>query len=114
VLPWRSAWVAERRASCGDGGIAARGGGTVSGAAGVSGTAASGVALPRAGARLAPGDPGKGTATVAPSGVRVPSKLNTDGEKPKAMPSKAMLTMTLDVRIARLLGCAAGMGHGTL
>src|SRR5262245_24524792 len=114
VLPWRSAWVPDRSASCGDGGIAARGGGMVSGATGVSGTAASGVAPPRAGARLAPAEPGNGTETVAPSGVRVPSKLSTDGEKPKARPSKPMLTMTLDVRIARLLGRAARMGHGAL
>src|SRR5262249_36410666 len=56
-----------------------------------------------------------GSGTVAPSGARVPSKLMA-GDRPtatpsKATPSKAVLAMTLDVRIARALGRRAGMGH---
>src|SRR5262245_56150910 len=82
---------------------------------GVTGTAASGVAEPSAllpGARLPPGA-GIGTATGEPSGVRVPSKL-TAGDSPKARPSKLMLKMRSDVRIARLLDRAAGMGDRAL
>src|SRR5262249_25196019 len=111
ILPWRSNWVPERNESCGVGGRAGAGddGGRVSGA---TGTAASGVAPPSAllpGARLVAG-PGSGTATGVPSGVRVPSKL-TAGDRPKARPSRPMPKITSDVRIARLLDCAAGMGH---
>src|SRR5215470_14950480 len=79
---------------------------------GETGTAASGVALPSGlplPRLLAPGA-GSGTATVDPSGVRVPSKLTAAGDRPKARPSKPMLRMKSDVRIARLLGGGAGMG----
>ena len=98
----------ERNASSGVGGRIGRGG-IVSGAAG---TAASGVALPStlvASPGLTVGS-GSGTPTAADPGVRVPSKL-TAGERPTAAASKPMLTMKLDIRIARLLGRAAGMGH---
>src|SRR5262249_23878444 len=119
VLPWRSACVPERNASCGVGGMAERGG-SVSGATGAApgiapGTAASGVAPPSEG----PPAVGLGVVSdsgiVAPSGARVPSKLMA-GDRPTAMPSmappsKAMLARTLNVRIARSLGRRAGMGH---
>src|SRR5580704_17943786 len=77
---------------------------------GAIGTAASGVALPSG---LAPGvksEPGpcSGTDTVAPSGVRVPSKL-TAGESPTAKASNPRLTMTLDGRITHRLGGTAHM-----
>ena len=78
-------------------------------ATGGTGTAPAGVAEP---SELDAGA-GNGTATVAPSGERVPSKL-TAGDKPKASASKPMLKTTSDVRIARLLRCPAGMGHGAL
>src|SRR5262249_60992283 len=93
---------------------------SVSGATGAApgiapGTAASGVGpqsegLPAAGLGVV-----SGSGIVAPSGARVPSKL-TAGDRPTAMPStappsKAMLAMTLNVRIARALGRRAGMGH---
>src|SRR5262245_51236195 len=109
VLPWRSAWVPERNASCGDAGRPERGGTVVSGAAG---TAASGVALPSGlPAASVPERPSApGAATVVPSGVRLPSKL-TAGDRPKAKPSRPMPTRSSDVRIARLLDRPAGMGH---
>src|SRR5262245_41256245 len=106
VLPWRSAWVPERNASCGDAGRPERGGMVVSGAAG---TAASGSELPAASVpEERPSAPG--AATVVPSGVRLPSKL-TAGDRPKAKPSRPMPTRISDVRIARLLDRPAGMGH---
>src|SRR5262247_3267796 len=109
VLPWRSAWVPERNASCGDAGRPERGGMVVSGAAG---TAASGVALPSGlpAASVLERPSAPGAATVVPSGVRLPSKL-TAGDRPKAKPSRPMPTRSSDVRIARLLGRPAGMGH---
>src|SRR5262245_21689609 len=109
VLPWRRAWVPERKASCGDVGRPERGGMVVSGA---PGTAASGVALPSAlPAASVPGRPSApGAATVVPSGARLPSKL-TAGDRPKAKPSKPMPTRRSDVRIARLLDRPARMGH---
>ncbi len=59
---------------------------------------------------MPPPEPGNGTATVAPSGARVPSKL-TAGDNPTARASKLMLKMTSDVRMARLLRSCASMGH---
>src|SRR5262249_16042768 len=77
-------------------------GGKVSGATGgAPGTATSGVALdgvPAAGLGVP-----SGSGTVVASGVRLPSKLIA-GERPIQSPSKAMLAMTLDIRIARPLG----------
>src|ERR1700730_3815306 len=95
------ACVPERNASRGVAGAAGRVGIVM----GAIGTAASGVALPSG---LAPGlksEPGpcSGTATVAPSGVRVPSKL-TAGESPTAKASNPRLTMRLDGRITHHLG----------
>src|SRR5262245_21299041 len=109
VLPWRSAWVPERNASCGDAGRPERGGMVVSGA---PGTAASGAALPsELPAASVPERPSAlGAATVVPSGARLPSKL-TAGDRPKAKPSRPMPTRSSDVRIARLLDRPAGMGH---
>ena len=54
-----------------------------------------------------------GSGTVVASGTRLPSKLIA-GERPIASPSKAMLAMTLDIRIARPLGRRAGMGDRAL
>src|SRR5262249_48286172 len=129
VLPWRSNCVPERNASCGVGGMTERGGsvsgaigggpgtaargggapeagrgGSVGGAiGGAPGTAASGVAPPSAGLPAAGLGLVSGSGTVAPSGARVPSKLMA-GDRPtatpsQATPSKAVLAMTLDVRI---------------
>src|SRR5438128_2638030 len=81
-------------------------GGTASGA---PGTAARGVAP---GAKFTSGA-FSGTVIVDPSGARVPSKL-TAGDRPTASASKPMLITTSDVRIARLLGRSAGMGHRAL
>ena len=113
VLPWRSACVPERNASCGVGGMAERGGNVSGATAGAAGTAASGVAPPSEGLPAAGLGVTSGNAPAAPSGARVPSKLMAgDRAMPTtAMPSKAMLAMTLDVRIARPLGRPAGMSH---
>src|SRR5262245_12676859 len=82
-------------------------GGSVSGATeGVDGTDTSGVALP------SDVFPAAALGTVfgsdmGPSGTRLPSKLIA-GDRPTAMPSKPMLAISLDIRIARLSAAAPG------
>src|SRR6516162_5113965 len=82
-------------------------------APGTPGTAASGVAPPSEGLPAVGLGVASGNAAAAPSGARVPSKLMAgDRAMPTtATPSKAMLAMRLDVRIASPLGRPAGMGH---
>src|SRR5213592_1131864 len=94
----------ERNASSGVGGMADRGG-RISGA--TSGVALPSEVLPAAGLGLS------GSGTAVASGRRLPSKLIA-GERPTATPSKAMLAMNLDIRIARPLGRRAGMGDRAL
>ena len=89
-------------------------GGSVSGATGeADGTATSGVALPSEAFPAAALGRFSGSGTVPASGARAPSKLMA-GERPTATPSKAMLAISLDIRIARPLGSRAGMGDGAV